>query len=579
MNAMATAERVRTAIRSVRLDEVLAAVLVAYVFLLSWRRLRYGVDFSDESFAIAITQRYALGDVPYVDEWNLRQTGSLLPAPFYWAYLKLHANTDGVVFFVRQLYFLVQCLTACAVWNLAARRVGMAAAAIVATVPIVFLPFCAPFCNYNSLGAMFFASGIALGAWALIDERGARWPMALSGGVLGLACVAYPPMVVPVSAVMVGMATIVWLDVRGEAGSLRRRLAPVLFLLVGLLVVAVPFMLMLIRAGLGGLRHALDYEGMTTRPRTSEKVVDVLKAVAALAPVQPSPLTSLAVFGLVAKVVPRARKLVFAVLLFVVVRAFSETPPELARQLPPTILTLHILIYVGLLAPFFVLFLEWGRTTRILVVMGVIPSLIAGMLTAMSSDNTSCMNGGLGLLPAALLALTMAVMAVTGERARIGTWTRIGIVLTLFVVPYTIVSVNRTTTYSDGVIADNWVKVRLGPFRGLWAPVAKVKMAEELTRELRAVVRPGDRMLSYYDFPGAYLSLPTRPAMPTVWTDKRARLEVLFPYYHEHRTGEGVVLVVGHNPGVSPALEGMVEEPARLLSDHGWFRIYREPPP
>ena len=67
--------------------------------------------------------------------------------------------------------------------------------------------------------------------------------------------------------------------------------------------------------------------------------------------------------------------------------------------------------------------------------------------------------------------------------------------------------------------------------------------------------------------------------MRNCWTDSRARLPLLLPYYTKHRTGDGVVLVISGMTGVSRELEALVEDKSRLLKDGGWFKLYREPPP
>ena len=108
---------------------------------------------------------------------------------------------------------------------------------------------------------------------------------------------------------------------------------------------------------------------------------------------------------------------------------------------------------------------------------------------------------------------------------------------------------------------------------------SQVQSAEELTREVRAALGPARRMLSYYDFPAPYLSAPVKPAMPTVWTDSRANLSLLLPYYKEHRTGEGIVVVVNGMGNFCPPLQALVERPDRLIAQTTWFRVYREPPP
>ena len=59
----------------------------------------------------------------------------------------------------------------------------------------------------------------------------------------------------------------------------------------------------------------------------------------------------------------------------------------------------------------------------------------------------------------------------------------------------------------------------------------------------------------------------------------RATIGPLLPYYHQHRTGRGLVVSITGNVGRSRDLETLVEHHSRLLKDAGWFRIWREPPP
>jgi hypothetical protein len=569
--------RIRGFMARTTADEVLASLFLAWVLFVSWKRLAYGVDFSDESFAVAITQRYALGDRPYIDELNLRQTGELLPVPLYWAYLKIVGSTDGVVHFLRVLFFAVQCLVGLTVYQLGARRIPRAVAIVAAALPIAFVPFCVPMCNYNNLGTMMLALGVFTGLRALLDDPRPR-AMMLAGACHGLACIAYPPLAVPV--IVFGVVT---RFVPGRPRAASHPWDAFRSFVIGLAIVGVPFALILL-PGLSGLRHALHYESMTTRPRTLDKVKGVIHALGQISPANPASLTTLAALGLVAKQAPRFRKYVLAAIVVYVAHFFSETPPELRALVPTYTLSLHLVIYLGLLAGFFIVFLEWSDEARVMLWAGWVPCVVAGMVIATSSDNVGCMNGGLGLFPAAALAMILAPMAALRRDERDDgeppAWlTRTALAVAMAVVPLAIVSVNVGITYSDGPITPEFVRVESGPFRGLRGTAAKAARAEELTRELRALVQPGDHMLSYYDFPGAYLSTPARPGMQTVWTDRRAKLEVLLPYWQAHRTGRGVVLVLPGSAGTSPQLEALTEVPERLIVDRGWFRIYREPPP
>ena len=268
--------------------------------------------------------------------------------------------------------------------------------------------------------------------------------------------------------------------------------------------------------------------------------------------------------------------------------AFSAVQPE--THIPPHTLTLHISIYVGLLTGFFALFLQRGTVQRTILLAAWVPSVIAGLITATASDNFGCMNSGIGLFAASVLAMVVVPMAIEAPRrvddaGRVSGGevlngpARLGMVLVIAALPLTALSVNAANTYSDGPTSGEMMRTKIGPFRGLKGTPAKVTRVEELSRELRGMVTPGDHMLSYYDFPGAYLMTASRPGLQTVWTDRRAKLGPMLPYWGRHRTGQGVVMVITGSSGTSPELEALVEVPERLLKDRGWFKVYREPPP
>jgi hypothetical protein len=556
-------------------DELIASVVLALVFIATYRRLSYGVDPRDEAFALAITQRFALGDRPYLDELNLRQTAGLLTTPFYWLYLKLHGSTDGIVHFMRLLYLGVQSLVAWSVFVLAERRVPRSYAMVAAAMPLTFVPFGMPVANYNGLGALLFTLGVFTVLRALLDDP-SRKAMILAGACNALACIAYPPLAVPVTLVAASTLVLPLAEV-----DTRPRWRRTLDFVIGLALVGVPFLFVLV-PGLPGVKKAFDYESMTTRARTMDKVHGILAAVLRLSPAHPSSLATLGVAGALAARSPGLRKAVFAFLVLFLAYYWSDVLPDARAQVPASVLTVHLSIYLGLLAGFFACFVPRGGVQRSFVLAAWLPSVVAGLLMAASSDNTGCMNGGLGLFAASVLAMVAAPMGVegaAGSAGALGPVQRACAVAVMAVLPLAAMAVNAGTTYSDGPIVDGMSVVHVGPFRGLRGEAQKVARVEELTRVLEPLAKPGDGMLSYYDFPGAYLMTGTRPGLQTVWTDSRARLGPLLPYWSTRRTGNGVVLVIAGMPKVSPELEALAEVPSRLIADHGWFRVYREPPP
>ncbi|MBX3203331.1 MAG: hypothetical protein KF894_34725 [Labilithrix sp.] len=563
-------------------DEILASLTLATVIVASFWRLRFGVDFTDEAFYAAITQRYALGDVPYLDEYNLRQTASMLTVPPYWLFLKLKGSTDGAVYFLRVVYFAVQLGTAWTVYRFAQKRLPRSFATIAATLPIVFIPFGIPTCSYNTLCAMLFAAGAFTGLSALLDDPRPRTFVA-SGVIHGLACVAYPPVTLPV-LLFAAMTRLAWVDEagvpatdgedRGRAARARRWM-PFLRYMLGLSAVGLVLAAFLVPGLVNhGIRQALTYEHMTTQVRSLDKAKDVINAALTTSvPGGPSWFATLGVCGLIAKQYPKLRKYVLGGIVLWLAHVYLNVQPGY----PASANSIYLNIYLGLLVAFFLFFVEWKREGRVLLLAGWIPSAFAGFITAFATSNPGCVNGAMGLFAAACLA--MVVAPIGADVTSLPPLGRLIGVLVMSALPLSTVSVNLTTTYRSGEIATHTARVKTGPYKGIWSAPATVQRAEAMTRDVRDTIGDAERMLVYYDFPAPYLAAMARPAMPTVWTDTRAKIHLLLPYYQQHRTGNGIVFVVNGMANFCPELEAMVHQPDRLLKNGGWYRIYREPPP
>jgi hypothetical protein len=560
---------VRAALGRVSLEEILAGAVLAAVAGATFWRLGVGVDLRDESFYAVVAQRFALGDRPYVDEHNLRQNASLLVTPFYWAYLKVAGSTDGIVYALRLAFFALQAVVGAAAYAFARTLVARPFALLAAAVPLAFIPFAIPAPSYNSLGSLFFALGTCLGLAAAARERPAGL-LAGAGAAHGLAAVAYPPLALALIAAGVGFAA---LAVR--AGG-PRRWRPLLAYAAGVATVAAGFLAVAGPALADGLGATLAYERMLTKPRDFAKVGVALAALERMSPGAPSSLTALAAVGLLAAASARLRLGVLAFLPLLVVWWFREPRPEFAALVPPNDLMMPVVIFVGLLAPFFLLLAPDRPLGRRLLALGAAPSFAAGLVMATASDNQGANNAALGLLAAAIVAAVALPLAAAGEGPPRRAPSAV-LLVALAAVPLGLSRIALKHTYWDGPVARQSARVKIGPFRGLRTLPVKASQIEELTREIRAHVRPGERLLVYYGTPAAYLAAPVRPALPTSWSDERARFDAMLDYYRRHRTGHGLAVVLGGR--VSPALESLVERPDRLLKNAGWFRLYREPPP
>jgi hypothetical protein len=184
----------------------LASAAAAVVF--TWQRLFVGIDLRDESFSIVVPWRWALGDMPFVNEQNLAQVSSLLDYPF----VKLFGiirdyDVTGFVLYTRHLYLLLMLGVAAAVFLIGRRLMRWELALPLASVYVSFIFLQAPQLSYNTMGAAFLTLGAALGLWVVLEGRGRVWALA-SGAAFGLAAVAYPTLlfIVPFYAVFFAFA-------------------------------------------------------------------------------------------------------------------------------------------------------------------------------------------------------------------------------------------------------------------------------------------------------------------------------------------------------------------------------------
>jgi hypothetical protein len=560
----------RTRLSRIAVDELIAAAALVLGLWLAYQRMRLGVEYSDEAFYAVIAQRFALGDRPYVDEVNFRQTAALFTTPLYWAYLHIVDSTDGVVRFLRMVYLGVQCLAGLVAYQAAklyTRRRSVAL--IAATLPLAFVPFGDPAPSYNTLGCFCFAIGTGLALQGALFPR--RLTLVLAGVAHACACLAYPPL---------GLAALVVIPGLGYARPGRGHQAwhGALFYSAGLVGMGLAVVLPLLPGFVSGLPQALAYERMLTRPRTFAKFLSVIDALVRLSPAYPATLATLGVVWIAAKLAPAARRIVLSWVVIGIVWWFSRVRDEFAGLAPEHCLSLEISIYSGLACPLVLALMAQQRAARALLLAGWLPALVAGLSMAVSSDNGGNVNSGLGLLAATsvtLIALPLALASSFAVRRPADGWLGLGLVA---LIPAAMFRLSFAGIYRERPAPELTTRVHRGPYRGLYTTAANAAKIESMCDEIRPLVHsPGERMLVYYDFPAAYLCAPVRPSLPTSWADSRTHFPAMMPYFHSHRSGHGIVVSV-RGGVVSPAFENMLEDPARLLKNGGWYRIYREPP-
>ena len=182
----------------------LAIVSLAVVAALTYIRLYFGVDFTDESFYTAVPYRFVLGARPLIDETNIvQQTPGVLLFPFVKLWESV-VGLDGMILYARHLHFLFSAAVAFALFVSLRRILGdRSLSAVLAAAAVAFVPFGIHGLSYNTFSTGFFAAGCFLGAAWLSD--GSRRSLAAAGAAQGLAVFTYPPFALPVGCFFVAL--------------------------------------------------------------------------------------------------------------------------------------------------------------------------------------------------------------------------------------------------------------------------------------------------------------------------------------------------------------------------------------
>ena len=231
-------------------DAWLALLLPPLCLVFLIQRLHYGIDFTDESFYVALAYRFAMGDQPFVDEYNLAQISGVLLAPFVSAFLIMSGGQpDGLVLFVRYLHLVFSVLVATVTFLALRRCFPWQFSLLSAFLAVVFTPLGLHSISYITLGSGFFTVGCFFALWSVRDPQDGRLPL-MAGMAHGLAVISYPTLIIP-SACSVVLTTM------RSPCEVRVRHA-FRFCIGGLLVGVVPTV-MLLRAGYQNVETAIAY--------------------------------------------------------------------------------------------------------------------------------------------------------------------------------------------------------------------------------------------------------------------------------------------------------------------------------
>ncbi|MBX3469356.1 MAG: hypothetical protein KF878_20985 [Planctomycetes bacterium] len=483
---------------------------------LTYARLWFGVDVTDEAFYVAMAHGFASGSRPFVDEYSVTQTAALGLTPLVWAYERLVGSPEGLVLFVRHVFFALLTGTALVVFARLREEVPRPIAAASAGLVFVFVPFSIPSVSYNTAGALLLTAGLL----AATARRRLPWRLEQVGAglALGGAAFAYPPLA---PAIVMAVAVVARRD-RSALPALGAGLAVPVALGLALVAYATP-------------SRVLEATAFLSTSRTTEglaKALEIVRGAWEALPVEGPPRYGLLLLLLAAASSPRAA----AVALPVLAVAFAA---RLDGALPRGQL---LLAFVALLGPAL-------RVRREADAGGVwAVSFVAGACTAHASSN-GFTNACLGLLPAFLCAVAWAARAAQERPSERSPATRASLAVGCCLVVATLGAAPFTYVYRDAPVSQLTATVDAGAYRGLRTTPARRDLLEQVARDLAAASVDRRTLFVFDDLPAGYLLTDLAFRGPGMWIGAPAYSRVdrrfYLRYFDEHGPPD---VVLRHDP-------------------------------
>lgn len=542
-------------------------ILSVLSFVLTFRRIHYGVDLSDEAFYVAIAHRFIQGDRWFVDDLMLHQTFTLITQPLIRLWLFFEHNLDGVVLFLRYWYFALAGIVSALIFWCARGTFGVAGATAMALVNLTYIHYGLPTLSYNTLGGQFSCLTIVLFMRGCIDSNTRL--LIFAGLSAGLATVAYPPIAV----------VFAWLFIAGHLFFRPRRFLGFLW---GFCIVVVPF-------GVWILYHTTPILevlriGSELAQTGSKKFLSIPTAVFRFWPYKILSFVGLCIFVWLKRSLPKAFTVLLPLILLV-----PMVLTKLMGELPEAV-NIHsngFLLFATLLTPILYGLLE--KTTGLAAWFWIAwtTSLFAGLTTAWTSSFPFVIFGaGLGMQMGAWIFVGFVTL-LAGQMAKRFQWPR-GISSIPAALAVCVMLYYQLVVFKDDRLGSLNTPVSLGPYRGLITSAERKEDVETMTNQVRALVTRG-RIFVFDSFPAIYVMSAMRPAAHFLYrtcnSDTRERC---IQRYREYPTADNLVFHIKRyrynldvldlagtkRPTPDPVLDYFSATHTKIL-DNDFYEVYK----
>ncbi|HET6496718.1 MAG TPA: hypothetical protein VFH61_15280, partial [Thermoleophilia bacterium] len=467
--------------------------------------------------------RWALGDMPFVNEEDLSQIPSLLVYPLVKLFAVLRDyDVTGLVLYGRHLYLLMALGVAVAAFVVLRRLVRWELSLPIAAMCVAALSRDTPQLSSTTMAASLLTLGAVLGLRAVIAPPARGWALA-SGVALGLAIVAYPTLlfVAPFYAVFLAFAfgrRVVAMVSQGAFAHPPDPLGPPTGHTAWLVLSAwalggaltlLPVSLVILSFGPDNLvrawRHTLAIGRDLGQLGGATKAYEVVS-------------------GLWSFIWSAPYLVLMAIVVYVLYRQWPTLGRALLAGLPlalwlagqrPGLGTAGFVLIYAALAPYLYLFVPRERRpdgAKVLVWVWM-PALFAGAMAAYTSS-LGYIHAAMGVFPGVLVSalfLAWALESASRPRNR-APWLAL-------VVLIAILGVSASFQFRLQAQLDPRAATRFteGPWWGISVPAAEHAFITRLASDLADQERSGDRLLVFYGGSGLYLLWHGQVATNSYW--------------------------------------------------------------
>ncbi|KZE64098.1 hypothetical protein AWM68_13410 [Fictibacillus phosphorivorans] len=475
-----------------------AFLAVITTLALTYRRLFYGVDFTDEAFYSGIPYEFVLGIRPFIDELNFLTFPSLILYPFIKVFYMLNNGTEGLILYNRHLFLLFFIMVSCIVFFVLRRVIFVQAAILVSATCLAFIPLNIPALGYNTLSTGMLTIGFFLSYYAIYHNRKPLYFL-LSGFALGLAVVSYPTLIIPF---------IVYILILLGFLIKKSSISTWFLFIAGSTLAAIPILIMMWMAGIDNVIYFIENLGYVGKQGGgTEKIWDHIGLWYSNLPNKWILLVVLLIIALTAKK-KNMLYLLSLVLLPVLSFPFQSKEPLFVHS------QIWVTNYSMLMLVLFIIHMK-DKTIRRMFTLIFLPSLLAGITYLWSSSN-GYLASGLGLFPAFLALSGLIIYLIQQSESHKSVKTVLSFSVPLFII-INLLLLQQQSVYRDQDINTLTNKVESGPYKGLFTSKTKSEFMETLRKDMNLYAKGSKTIFFYNHFPAGYLFSDIKPAGNTIW--------------------------------------------------------------